>query len=84
MKLNDLPECLGAQGAEQLCSDTPGRCLECAVFDECHKITVVGCLTTIASGVDLIVQNGLAYGNLRGLRELDELVEGQVDPEAGS
>ena len=72
MKRNDLPECFGTQGLVMLDGDMPTECLECGVFEKCHKITLGACLHSISNDLDLIVQNGLVYGRLKGFAELEK------------
>ena len=52
-------------------------CLDCEWFDKCHKITVSASLMAISDAMDLIVQNGLADGRLKGFGELEKLIGGE-------
>ena len=49
----------------------PHGCLDCDIFDKCHKITVAACLQAIATDLQLITQNGLATNKLMGFAEAD-------------
>ncbi|MEI8372798.1 MAG: hypothetical protein WCJ35_08190 [Planctomycetota bacterium] len=61
-----LPDCFGEQGGVILGGESPKMCLDCQVFEKCHKITVAATLQAIATDLDLIVQNGLRKGTLEG------------------
>jgi hypothetical protein len=50
---------------------------KCKVFDRCHKITVVGTLHSINTGMNLLVENGLATKKLMGFAELNQLHENE-------
>jgi len=67
-----LPDCFGEQGGVILGGESPKACLDCQVFEECHKITVAATLQAIATDLDLIVQNGLRKGTLEGFDALAE------------
>jgi len=75
MKLNELPECFGRQGLVMIQGDVPIECMECDVFDKCHKITVSACVLGIYECLDLMIQNGLLDGKLKNIEEIDEIVE---------
>jgi len=75
MKRNDLPECFGRQGLVMIQGDLPIECMECDVFDKCHKITVSACVLGIYDCLDLMIQNGLLDGKLKNIEEIDEIVE---------
>jgi len=68
-------DCIGEQGRDFLYGDFPEKCLDCDQFDICHKLTISGCLQSIADGLTLIIQNGLATNKLMGFSELDKLFE---------
>ena len=61
-----LPDCFGEQGGAILGGESPKACLDCQVFEKCHKITVAATLQAIATDLDLIVQSGLRKGTLEG------------------
>jgi len=73
MKSHMIPECFGSQGRSLLGGEMPTQCLDCDVFDKCHKITVVASLQSVSDALDLIVQNGLTDGRLKGFQELEKL-----------
>jgi len=77
MKQNDLPECFASQGRSLPGGEMPTQCLDCSVFEVCHKVTVAASLQSISDDLDLIVQNGLTDGRLKGFQELEELWETQ-------
>jgi hypothetical protein len=66
------PECFGTQAGALLEGRTPVECVECEWFEKCHKITVAAALLSISDSLDLIVQNGIAEGRLKGLTELEK------------
>lgn len=78
MKANEVPDCFGNQARAALCGDPPTDCVACEVFDKCHKYTVAASLQCISDGLDLIVQNGLADGRLKGFQELEALGEAEL------
>jgi len=51
------------------------RCIDCELFDKCHKITASVSLLAISDALDLIVQNGLVDGRLKGFAELEEIAD---------
>ena len=67
-----LPDCFGDQGGVVLSAESPKACLECQVFEQCHRITVAATLQAIATDLDLIVQNGLRKGVLEGFDGMPE------------
>lgn len=69
----DTMECFGRQAEGMLSGEAPHRCLECSLFDRCHKITVSACLQSISTDVGLLIENGLATNSLMGFDELNEL-----------
>ena len=73
MTIFDKKEGFGSQARDMLIGDPPDKCLDCDLFDKCHKITIAGCLQTMSDALDLIVQNGLATGLLKGFGELEKL-----------
>ena len=68
----ELPDCFGEQGGVILGGESPKACLDCRVFDKCHKVTVAATLQAIATDLDLIVQNGLRKGTLEGFDTMAE------------
>lgn len=70
MKNNVPPDCFGYQGETMLYGKTAEGCLDCTLFDPCHKITVASTLQALSGNLDLIVQNGLAAGRLQPYDEL--------------
>lgn len=72
---NRPKECLGSQGREMLYGEFPKDCMDCAVFDKCHKITIAASLQSISEGMDLIIQNGLSNGQLKSFQELEKEYE---------
>ena len=77
MKRSHLPECFASQGRSPLGGEMPTQCVDCSMFEVCHKITVAATLQSISDDLDLIVQNGLTDGRLKGFQELEELWEAQ-------
>lgn len=77
MKLNGIPECFGIQAECMLRGEPPTDCIPCEWFDKCHKITVAGCLQSIADNLDLAVQNGLTDGRLKSLMELGKIADAE-------
>lgn len=73
MKSN-LPECFGNQAGSMLDGRTPEKCADCEWFEKCHKITVAAALLTVSDALDLIIQNGLADGRLKGYEELKKIL----------
>ncbi len=71
----DSKECFGQQAEDMLHGEAPYKCLECSLFDKCHKITVAACLQSISTDLDLIVQNGIATKKLMVYNELAKLAE---------
>ena len=65
-----MPECFGNQAGAMLDGRVPVECAECEWFDKCHKITVSAALLSVSDALDLIIQNGLADGRLKGFGEL--------------
>ncbi len=74
----DSKECFGQQAADILHGDPPYKCLDCKIFDKCHKITVASCLHAITTDLDLITQNGLATKKLMGFEKLEELAMSEI------
>ena len=68
----ELPDCFGDQGGVVLCGESPKACLDCRVFEKCHKVSVAATLQAISTDLDLIVQNGLRKGTLEGFDALAE------------
>ncbi len=66
----DSKECFGQQAEDMLHGEPPYKCLDCDIFDKCHKITIAACLQSISTDLDLITQNGLATNKLMGFAEL--------------
>ncbi len=73
-----MKDCFGMQAEEMLYGEPPARCMECDVFEKCHKITVAACLQAIATDLQLITQNGLATNKLMGFAELDKLAQADM------
>ncbi len=71
-------ECFGRQAEDMLYGNSPDKCLDCEIFDKCHKITIAACLQSISTDLDLITQNGLASKKLMGFAELDKLAEADM------
>jgi len=78
MKEDNAPDCFGNQARGALCGEPPDECLACEVFEKCHKYTVTATLHAISENLDLIVQNGLVDGRLKGIEELDEIAEAEL------
>lgn len=74
----DSKECFGRQAEDLLHGQPPYKCLDCDIFDKCHKITVATSLQAISTDLDLITQNGLATNKLMGFAELDKLAETEL------
>ena len=79
MKRNQMPECFASQGRSLLGGEMPTQCLDCDVFEQCHKITVAASLQSISDALDLIVQNGLTDGRLKGFQELETLWDAEPE-----
>jgi|GEM_PF-1039812 len=77
----DSKECFGQQAEDMLHGEPPYKCLDCNIFDKCHKITVTACLQSISMDLDLIIQNGLATNKLVGFAELNKLAEAEMKKE---
>jgi len=71
---NNLPDCFGNQAGSMLDGRTPEKCAYCEWFEKCHKITVAASLLSISDALDLIIQNGLADGRLKGYEELKKVL----------
>jgi hypothetical protein len=61
--------------------EPPYKCLDCNIFDKCHKITIAACLQSISTDLDLITQNGLDTNKLMGFAELNKLAEAEMKKE---
>lgn len=72
-KKNEMKYCLGQQGRDFLFGEFPDKCIDCDQFDLCHKLSIATSLQSIADGVDLLIQNGLATDKLLGFAELEKL-----------
>ena len=70
-----MPECFGCQAECMLGGEAPDACLDCEWFDKCHKITVAVALQSIATDLDLVVQNGLSDGRLKCFAELEKIAD---------
>ena len=44
MKINARPDCFGNQAEPLLRGKPVDRCIDCELFDKCHKITVAASL----------------------------------------
>ncbi len=77
MAMSDIKDCFGEQGRDVLFGESCEKCIQCPLFDKCHKVSIAVCLQMISSDTDLITQNGLAQGWLYGYKELEELNEVQ-------
>lgn len=77
----DSKECFGQQAEGMLHGEPPYKCLDCGIFDKCHKITVAACLQAISTDLTLITENGLATNKLKGFAELNKLAESEVKKE---
>lgn len=75
MKINARPDCFGNQAEPLLRGKPVDRCIDCELFDKCHKITASVSLLAISDALDLIVQNGLVDGRLKGFAELEEIAD---------
>jgi hypothetical protein len=71
-KRADMPECFACQGGTMLHGKSADECVDCDWFDKCHKMTVSASILCISDALDLMVQNGLADGRLKGFKELAE------------
>jgi hypothetical protein len=80
MKINewDSKECFGQQAEDMLHGEAPYKCLECDIFDKCHKITIAACLQSISTGMDLLIENGLMTKKLMGFEALGKLSEAEM------
>lgn len=70
---NKIKDCFGDQGGKVLGGEPPDECLDCELFERCHKVTIATSLQGIAMELNLITQNGLRLGWLKSYRELDLL-----------
>lgn len=70
-----LPECFGSQGGVMLDGQAPDKCVDCAWFEKCHKITVAASVLSISDALDLIIQNGLSDGRLKGFEALEKMAD---------
>ncbi len=61
--------------------EPPYKCLDCDIFDKCHKITIAACLQSISTDLDLLTQNGLATNKLMGFAEFNKLAEAEMKKE---
>ncbi len=77
----DSKECFGQQAENMLHGEPPHKCLDCDIFDKCHKITVAVCLQAISTDLTLITANGLATNKLKGFAELNKLAEAEMKQE---
>ena len=75
IKESKLKECFANQARMMLYGDPPDECVECDLFDKCHKMTVSVALQSIADDLDLITQNGLTTGKLMAFQKLSEYRE---------
>jgi hypothetical protein len=69
---NSPKDCFGDQGGTILHGEPPEKCLNCNIFDKCHKITIASTLQAIGVDLSLLIQNGLASGWLKAFKELDD------------
>jgi hypothetical protein len=74
----DSKECFGMQAEDMLHGEPPYKSLDCSLFDKCHKITVAACLQSISTGMDLLIENGLATNKLMGFAELSKLADKEI------
>ncbi len=51
------------------------KCLDCDLFDKCHKITVAGCLQSIADDALLLFRNAIVAKKILSFKELCEMEE---------
>ena len=72
-KETDGKWCFGRQAEGMLQGESPQKCVECGLFENCHKMTVAACLQSISTDVGLLIENGLATNSLMGFDELNEL-----------
>jgi hypothetical protein len=77
----DSKECFGMQAEDMLHGEPPHKCLDCKLFDKCHKITVAGCLQSITMSMDLLIENGLVTNKLMGFAELSKLAAKRIKKE---
>lgn len=75
IKESKLKDCFADQAGMMLGGDPPDECVECELFEKCHKMTVSACLQNISDALHLITQNGLITGKLMGFQELSEYRE---------
>ena len=83
MKQSRMPECFGCQAESMLSGQPPHDCIDCEWFDKCHKITVSVSLQSIADALDLMVQNGLCDGRLKGFEELEKSAKAAAGKKVG-
>lgn len=79
MDKKDIPECFGEQGAESLYGDPSTKCLDCEIFDKCHKITVTSCLQSLADNGLLLIRNAIVAKKLLSFKELCEIEDESED-----
>jgi hypothetical protein len=77
----DSKECFRQQAEDMLHGEPLYKCLKCSIFDKCHKITIAACLQSISTGMDLLIENGLATNKLMGFAELNKLAEIEMKKE---
>jgi len=70
--VNTYKDCFGDQGGSILHGETPEDCIQCDLFDKCHKVTVASSLQAISMDLGLITSNGLKTGWLKSFKELSE------------
>ena len=74
MDKEEIKECFGDQAGVMLEGVLPTECIECEIFERCHKITTLVTLRSMQTDIDLITQNGLVLGWLKGYKELQEIM----------
>ena len=73
MTILDEKECFGSQSRDILFGEPPDKCLDCDLFEKCHKITIAACLQTMSEGIELIIQNLLTTNQLKSFNELEKI-----------
>ena len=73
----------GTQALGLLHGESVAECVECALFEKCHKITVAAYLHGLSDDLELIVQNGLTDGSLKAYMELGGIAEARLAEKEG-
>lgn len=75
----EMKDCFGDAAGVMLEGDLPDECYECRDFTRCYQITKLATLRAMQTDIELMVSNGIQSGLLKSFRELDELMEDEID-----